>query len=274
MATIAVELILVVSACAGGNDASSTSDTQVRPFSEVQADEFVFEADPTNSERGIFRVETTEPMICAIVWGETEALGNLNNSLAMNGTGIVDHDVYLPGALAGRTYYFQVQGSTADGTIYRSETATFTIPEGEMASPPTDSIDRGANLAIGATVVDVSSEFNSSFAAANAVDDSGTTEWSSAGDGDDAFITIDLGDIVEIAGVEFITRSMLDGTAITETFSVTVDDRNTYGPFSAGTAVDPNFAAIEGMGRVIRFDVDTSTGGNVGAVEVRVLGPP
>lgn len=274
IAAIAVELVLVVSACGGESDQASASDTQVRPFSEVQADEFVFEADPTDSERGIFRVETTEPMICAIVWGETEALGNLNNSLAMNGTGIVNHDVYLPGAIAGRTYYFQVQGSTADGTLYRSETATFTIPEGETAAPPTDSVDQGVNLALDATVVDVSSEFNSSFAAAFAIDDSGTTEWSSAGDGNDAFITIDLGDTVQIAGVEFITRSMLDGTAITETFSVTVDDRDTYGPFPAGTAVDPNFATVDGVGRVIRFDVDTSTGGNVGAVEVRALGPP
>ena len=72
-------------------------------------------------------------MICAIVWGETEELGKFNNSLAMNGTGIVNHDVFLPGAVPGRTYYFQVQGSTADGTLYRTETATFTIPEGETA---------------------------------------------------------------------------------------------------------------------------------------------
>jgi hypothetical protein len=148
------------------------------------------------------------------------------------------------------------------------------ILEGETAAPSTDSLDRGVNLALDATVVDVSSEFNSSFAAALAIDDSGTTEWSSAGDGDDAFITIDLGETVQIAGVEFITRSMLDGTAITETFSVTVDDRDTYGPFPAGTAVDSKFATVDGIGRVIRFDVDTSTGGNVGAVEVRVLGPP
>ena len=274
IAAVTVELVLVVSACGVDSDATSTSEMQVRPFSEVQNGEFVFEADPTDLGRGIFRVVTTEPMICAIVWGETEALGNLNNSLAMNGTGIVNHDVYLPGAVAGRTYYFQVQGSTADGTLYRSETATFAIPEGETAGPPTDSVDRGVNLALDATVVDVSSEFNSSFAAAYAIDDSGSTEWSSAGDGDEAFITIDLGDTVQIAGVEFVTRSMLDGTAITETFSVTVDDRDTFGPFPAGTSVDPNFAAVASMGRVVRFDVDTSTGGNVGAVEVRVLAAP
>jgi hypothetical protein len=273
-ATIAIALVLVISACGGESEPTPSSDTEVRPFSEVQAGAFVFEADPTDLERGIFRVETTEPMICAIVWGETEDFGNFNNSLAMNGTGIVQHDVYLPGAVAGRTYYFQVQGSTADGTLYRSETATFTIPEVESAGPSTDSVDQGANLALDASVVEVSSEFNSSFAATFAIDDSGTTEWSSAGDGDEAFITIDLGETAQIAGVEFITRSMLDGTAITETFSVTIDDRETYGPFPAGTAVDPNFAAVDVIGRRVRFDVDTSTGGNVGAVEVRVFGPP
>ena len=103
----------------------------------------------------------------------------------------------------------------------------------------------------------MSSEFSDGFAAANAIDDSGTTEWSSAGDGDDAFITIDLGDERDIAGVEFITRSMLDGTAITETFTVTIDDGDTFGPFPAGTAVEPNFAAVRHV-RVGSFD-STST---------------
>jgi hypothetical protein len=67
---------------------------------------------------------------------------------------------------------------------------------------------------------------------------------------------------------------MLDGTAITETFSVTVDDSVTFGPFPAGTAVAPSFGPVGTNGRVVRFDVDTSTGGNVGAVEIRVFGRP
>jgi hypothetical protein len=277
-AVLLAALVVAVAACSDGGggddgDSSSISSTAVRPFSEVQADDFVFEADPTNLERGIFRVSTTEPMICAIVWGETDAFGNFNNSLAMNGTGIVDHDVFLPGAIPGRTYYYQVQGSTADGTLYRSETATFTIPEPDNSGDVAAAVDRGPNLALDATVADVSSEFNDSFAATNAIDDSGTSEWSSAGDGDDAFITIDLGASREIAGVEFITRSMLDGTAVTETFTVTVDDGATLGPFPAGTPAEPNVATIEATGRVFRFDVDTSTGGNVGAVEIRILAP-
>ncbi len=269
---LVASLLGLATACA--SDGSSTTNTppQVRAFAEVQADDFVFEADPTDPGRGIFRVTTTEPMICAIVWGETEEFGNFNNSLAMNGTGIVDHDVFLPGAVAGETYFFRVQGSTADGTMYSSQTATFTIAEPNNQAAAPDRVERGPNLALDATVIDVSSEFNDSFAAANAIDNSGTSEWSSAGDGDDAFITIDLGASREIVGVEFITRSMLDGTAIAETFTVTVDDSEPLGPFPAGTPAEPNFAAFDASGQVLRFDVDTSTGGNVGAVEVRVIG--
>lgn len=271
MLGVAAGIVSLTAGCGSDGGGGSTA-AEVRPFSEVQSDEFVFEADPTNPERGIFRVSTTEPMICAIVWGETEELGRFNNSLAMNGTGIVDHDVFLPGAAPGRTYYFRVQGSTADGTLYQSGLATFTIPESQ-APVSTDGADRGENLALGATIVEVSSEFSDMFAASNAIDDSGTTEWASSGDGDDAFIVLDLGEERQIAGVEFITRSMLDGTAVTETFTVTVDDAEPAGPFPAGTAVEPNTAPLDTSGRVVRIDVDTSTGGNVGAVEIRVLAP-
>lgn len=261
-------LVGVVASC--GED--SQADGSVRAFADVQAGEFVFEADPTDSGRGIFRVTTTVPMICAIVWGETEAFGNFNNSLAMSGTGITQHDVILPGALPGRTYFSQVQGSTADGTLYRSETGTFTIDPIAPEERPPPAADSGPNLALDATVVDVSSEFNDSFAADNVIDDSGTTEWSSNGDGDSAFITLDLGASHPVGGVEFLTRSMLDGSAITETYSVTVDDSESFGPFPAGTPNDPNRADVTTSGRVFRFDVDTSSGGNVGAVEIRILG--
>jgi hypothetical protein len=268
---VAAGIVLLAAGC-GNDDDRGASDTEVRPFAEVQADEFVFEADPTNPEGGIFRVRTTEPMICAIVWGETEELGRFNNSLTMNGTGIVDHDVFLPGAVPGRTYYFRVQGSTADGTLYQSDMATFTIPESQ-APASTEDDERPDNLALGATVIEVSSEFSDVFAAANAFDDSGSTEWATAGDGDDAFIVVDLGGEREIAGVEFITRSMLDGSAVTETFTVTVDGDEPAGPFPAGTAVEPNTAPLDTSGRVVRVDVDTSSGGNVGALEIRVLAP-
>lgn len=259
---------LVLAAC--GDGPASADDVEIRPFEEVQASDLMFERDPANPTRGVFRVETTEPMICAIVWGETRDLGRFNNSLNMAGTGIVQHDVFLPDVAPGTEYHFVVQGTTADGTLYRSEMSTFTIAGPESTAT---TVDRGANLARGAEVVQVSSEFNDAFSAANAVDGDLSTEWSTAGDGDDASITIDVGEATAVGGFEFLTRSMTDGTATTERYTVTVDDGDTLGPFPAGNAADPMFTEAAAEGRTFRFDVESSTGGNTGAVEIRMYAP-
>jgi hypothetical protein len=49
--------LLVIAACSD----EPTAGSEVLPFSEVQETEFSFEADPTNPDRGIFLVTTTEP---------------------------------------------------------------------------------------------------------------------------------------------------------------------------------------------------------------------
>ena len=272
---LVASLALLATACGGDDDDGAPLDAgqidgQLLDFSLVQDSDFVFEADPADPNRGIFRVVTTEPMICTIVWGETDGFGNFNNSLSMNGTGIVNHDVVLPGAQQGVEYRFRVQGSTADGRQFRSETGTFTIPVTEAAGEASGASPDATNLALGATVVDVSSTFGPGWEAENALDGDTTTEWASSGDGDDGYITIDLGIDAAVSGVEFITRRMLDGTATTEMFTITVDGGETFGPFAAGSPADPSFAEVPFEGREIRFDVDSSTGGNVGAVEIRV----
>jgi hypothetical protein len=193
----------------------------------------------------------------------------------MNGTGIIDHDVLLPGAEAGATYFFRVQGATADGELFQSELSTFTLPAAEAAADGEDMGDavHGENLALGATIVEVSSEFSPDWAAENAIDDDLATEWATAGSGDDAFLTIDLGSSQEVVGVEFLTRSMADGSAIANDYFVIVDDGDRLGPFTAGNPANPEFAAVSFTGKIIRFEIDTSTGGHTGAIEVRVFGP-
>jgi hypothetical protein len=264
--TIVAVAALVLVSCGGGTGSVGTG---VRPFDEVQDSPFSFEIDQSGLGRGIFRVTTTEPMICAIVWGEDETFGNFNNSLDMAGTGIVQHDVFLPGAEPGVEYTFVVQGTTSDGTLYRSEVGTFVLPEPDSTAESTD--DR-TNLALGAEVVSVSSEFSEAFAAGNAVDGDPATEWSSSGDGDGASITLDLGAPAEVSGFEFLTRSMADGSAVTESFTVVVDGTATFGPYPAGNPARPRPADVTVTGRVFTFEVTTSTGGNTGAVEIRILG--
>ncbi len=264
----AAVLLGVLAGC--GSSDPATSPTSVQPFSKVQASKIAFERDPSDPSRGIFHVTTTEPMICAIVWGTTDSFGRFNNSLSMNGTGIERHDVRLPDVEPGVAYRYVVQGTTADGTLYRSKVGTFSIDPAKASTP---AADHGPNLASDATVVDVSSEFSKTFAASNALDGDASTEWATRGDGDQGFITIDLGAGRQIGGVEFLTRSMADGSAITDTFTVSVDGGAPAGPFPAGTIAQPRFAPFDATGQRLRFEIAKSSGGNVGAVEIRVFGP-
>jgi hypothetical protein len=258
---------ILLASCA--DDSSEEASTEVRPFAEVQASEFAFDPDPLDPTRGIFRVTTSEPMICAIVWGEDDDFGRFNNSLSMNGTGIEQHDVALPDVEPGATYQFVVQGTTADGTLYRSEPGTFRIGEASDL-PPSTIAAPGTDIGPTASVVEVSSEFSAAFAAANAIDGDLATEWATRGDGDDGSITLELDEDTQIVAVDFVTRSMADGSATTSTYTVSIDDGPPLGPFPAGSPAQPRPAAIDARGRSMRFDITASSGGNVGAVEIRV----
>lgn len=69
-----------------------------------------------------------------------------------------------------------------------------------------------------------------------------------------------------------MTRSMADGTSITDEYTVMIDGER-FGPFQAGDLANPRFAEVEATGQTVRFEVVSTTGGNTGAVEVRVFGP-
>jgi hypothetical protein len=66
---------------------------------------------------------------------------------------------------------------------------------------------------------------------------------------------------------------MADGSAITVSYYIVVDDGERLGPFPAGTPALSALQPIATQGRTFRFEVAESTGGNTGAVEVRLYGP-
>jgi uncharacterized protein YndB with AHSA1/START domain len=238
----------------------------VRDFSEIQSSDFEFSVDASGVAK--MNVSTSIDAACSISYGETDELGTIGTDDDMGGAAHDDHEVILVDAEPGKTYRFRVQGADAEGNIYQSEIATFTLPE--MVVGEDDAADEhGSNVAEGATVLDVSSVFSGSWLGENAFDGDMTTEWATKGSGDDAFIVVDLGSAQVITGVEFITRTMADGTATTTEYTVTVDEGETYGPFPAGDQTDPGFVAVAFTGRTLRFDVAVSTGGNTGAIEIR-----
>ena len=246
-------ILVAVAACSSGD-----AETGVRPFSEIAETDPVIELDPGGTAATL-RVTTTIDAVCAVAYGPDGPSGSIATDREMGVGGHSDHEAVMTGLEPNTEYQYRLQGVGADGMLYRSEVFIFTTPTGDQGT------DLGPNLAVGATVVDVSSEFSDGFAAENAIDGDLDTEWSTRGDGTNAFITIDLGAVVDIAAVGFRTRSMGDGSATTESFTVTVDG-DTNGPFPAGPSPTP----VSFRGQILTFEVAESTGGNTGAVEIEV----
>jgi hypothetical protein len=213
----------------------------------------------------LVRVTTLIDAACEVVYGETD-FSRSATDVDMGASGFhTQHTPILTSLQPDTEYIYRFQGTDANGVQYQSPTYRFRTP---LATGP---VALGPNVARGARIVEVSSEYSPAYAATRAVDGDLTTEWSSNGDGDRAFITIDLGRPVEVIGVGFRTRTMTDGSSEATSFSATVDGTTTYGPFSAGQGLA--VAPVTFTGQIIRFNVVTSTGGNTGALEVEVYTP-
>lgn len=250
-------IVLALTACSG----DATTSGSVLPIEGVLATDIVVTPDPSGTF-AVLEVDTDIPLACSVVFGTSEAFGLIATDDDMAGGAHTDHQPRMEGLAPETTYVYRLQGSDAAGNLYQSDVMTFTTPAAvEVARP-------GDNVAPDGTVTGVSSEFSDAFAAANAIDGDPATEWSTAGDGDDASITIDLGAVTDIVGFGFHSREMSDGTAIIETFTVTVDGGEALGPFPAGTGLSIVEAATSGQ--VLQVDAVTTTGGNTGAVEIEV----
>jgi hypothetical protein len=208
-------------------------------------------------------VTTTIDVACAVSYGTSEALGAIATDTDMAGGGHTDHHPLLVNLEDNTDYFYKLNAIGPAGELYSTTIRSFTNGASTSAAP-------GPNISAQGTVTDVSSEYSSSFAGGNAIDGDRTTEWSSQGDGDDAYITIDLGRSADIVGVGFRTREMSDGTSITTSFTVTIDGGSPLGPFDAGVGLA--IAEFEATGREVRIDVATSTGGNTGAIEIEIYG--
>lgn len=235
---------------------AQASAAQVGDFRDIQESPIVITPDPSGRS-AILEVETSIDVACSVVYGSDESFGLIAVDNDMEGGAHADHHPLMGGLQPDTEYHYRVQGTASDGTIYVSDIMTFRTPPEPTGGP--------VNLALEATVIGVSSEFSDAFRAQNAFDGDAATEWSSRGDGDGAWIEIDLGSPRHVSDVVLRTRSMTDGSAITETFSITADGV-TLGTFAADLP-----ASIDLDAQTLRFDVISSSGGNTGAIEILVL---
>ena len=252
-------LCFVLAACGG-----SGGTGRVRDFGSVEVGKTHLQV-AADGRSAVIRLQTNPPTVCAIAYGATGSLGSIANDPNMGGTAISRHIVVLEDLTPNTTYRYRLTATDARGRVFQTrDLASFTTTLSKSAAT-------GPNVAQGARVVAVSSQFSSDYRAANALDGDLSTEWSSHGDGNHAFITIDLGKPMAIGGVAFRTREMSDGSAITHTFVVIVDGGRRYGPFVAGNRLDARPARVSFRGRRLRFQVVSSTGGNTGAAEIQVF---
>ena len=140
---------------------------------------------------------------------------------------------------------------------------------------------KGENVAAlekGAGIVAVSSNYgnganDSAFGADNAFDNDPSTEWSSDGEGNNAWIEIELPTERHVTSIGFWTRTM--GTsAQTFSFRVITDRGEVHGPFELASAGSIYYFDTDLIAKRLRFETVSTSGGNTGVVEIEVYGEP
>ena len=228
----------------------------------------------------VFR--STIPLACSVAYGKTPELGQIATDQDMAGGAIIDHNPVLSDLDADTEYFYRVQGTAADGSIYVGEVHSFrTAPEPSVdaaadGAEGSDLVDLGS-LAVGGTVTLMSSNYggapnDGSWGVNQALDGNERTAWSSDGDGDDAYLVLRLSEPARVVVVEVWTRTMSDGTAQINSFTLTGDDGVAHGPFELPDASRAYRFEVDIETATLRFDVETSSGGNTGLVEFVVLG--
>ena len=246
--------VVAFSACGSDNPAGTNLDSGQTPENVVirSIDEVAVEGPPrmTNitSSTAVLEFVSTTPLACSVIYGETTAYGMIATDQDMDGGAHEDHHPLLTGLEPDTEYHYRVQGSAADGTVFVGEDMTFrSLPAGPAEETNLLSPESGARVtAVSSNFGDA--ENGETWGADSAIDGNPGTAWSSAGDGNGAFIEIELAKRARLSAVEVWTRSMSNGTAQILEFTLTTDSGDALGPF-----------VLEDASRSFRFEIDAVT---------------
>lgn len=255
---------LALAACGGDSAGPTVSSIEDILEGDIQLED----VGPDSAD---VRVVTTIPVVCAVVFGTDTSYGLISTDPDMGGGAHADHFAPLRGLEPDTVYHYRLQGTGPDGTLYASSDLTFRT----LSRDAGDAV-RGPNLASaaeGGSVREASSVFGGSAAwqAENAIDGDPSTEWSSNGDGDDAFITVELPGETQVTAVGLWSRTMGTSAEISQ-FQVVTDRGERLGPFTLQSANRLDTFDVSAVAQTLRFEVVSSSGGNTGAVEIAVYG--
>ena len=268
-------MIVTAVALAGcGSDSSSLTDPNTIDgieFSDLNATEIT-------STGALVSFTTSVPTTCFVEYGtNADSLDMTATDLTMEDNELsVEHTVQLEDLMPATTYYYRGLVTDSEEMMYRSGTQPFTT----LPDTAPSALTNVALLSAGTAVADVSSNFgnganDSSWGANNAIDGLMSSEWSSYGDGDDAFITLDFGGDRTIVKFGFRSRKMSNGTAIITGVRLIFDDDSVAGPFETPDPDTTYTFDIEPpvTAGTVRIEAVTTTGGNTGAKEIQFYTP-
>jgi len=216
---------------------------------------------------------TSRATNCIIVYGETTDFGQVTQDSDMgNGFTHTHHHPIMGNLKPDTQYYYRFQGSDENGNIFVSDILTLHTPaESNSISDNLLSPDNGAK------VLEVSSNYanqpnDGTWGINNAFDDDPNTAWATNGDGNNAYVTVQLGQESHINRISFWTRTMSNNTSQIYSFTVTTDTGDVYGPFKLADPEQAYEFNVDFDAKTLRFDVADSNGGNTGAVEIGAYG--
>jgi hypothetical protein len=221
----------------------------------------------------VLALKTGAPAFCQVNYGASVQYGQMQR-MSMSGP-MTDHRILLPGLQPDTLYHFRLTAVDGAAHIYQSADLTFKTPQGTSGKPPGKNV---ASLSAGAKVVGVSSNYGgegneSTYGANHAIDGDPSTEWSSNGDGDKAWIEVELAQNYHLNAIGFWTRTMGSSAQI-EQFEVVVDGQTRLGPFTLPNASGVHYFQVDVTAKRLRFNVLKSSGGNTGAVEIEAIAAP
>jgi hypothetical protein len=275
----------LLAACGGGSTTATSPPIDTVPgFQETALPADIADvllSGPTivdiNPRSATLLAESSIDLVCAVAYGLTAEYGQIATDLDMARGGHSDHHPVMTDLEPDTMYHYRLGGMGPDGTVYRSADLTFRTPPDDGDQQQSS----GANVALsnqGTTVVGVSSNFggggdDGTWGAVNVIDGDLNTQWSSAGDGTDAWIELQLAVRTHVTSIGFWTRTMGTSAQIFS-FQVITDLGETYGPFELDDAAAVHYFDVDLIAERLRFEAIDTSGGNTGAVEIEVYGEP
>lgn len=276
--------LILWTACGNGDGSAGPASEESVEFTDLRAEDIT-------ATSAMVRFNTSLPTTCEAQFGLAEsALDQVATDPMMGDAMALEHGVPLEGLAPATTYYYRAQATDEAGHTFLSDLRQFaTLSLDEMPEPgsigdPAGLVNVGT-LAEGSSVVAVSSNFgggmiSSTWGGDKAFDGDMASEWSTNGDGDNAFIEVDFGRQRTLSRFGFRSRKMADGSSIITSLRLIISSGDASASLVKGPFQTPDpdqtylfdFAAPV-TARRIRLEAVTTTGGNTGAKEIQFFGP-